>query len=221
MRSVCLTVAFVGLLVSMNSALAQSLQARIARNELEGLRVAPSLVSLPEVTARTNAVRFETSSNLSLQGFSYVDHSITDGQPFDKNIKRSGDTLIVSAGRSGSVTPVDWLKGKGYQVDASEPDLNFAVIGNLVLSDSDPDDPGTLTCKGIALAQGNGAFFGANFWWVYSNVSGSNYDEGGLTKIRCEGGGLEYDVEVQHIYNHDHTFRLMKHAPPSTSSLTQ
>jgi hypothetical protein len=216
MRSVCLTVAFVGLLVSMNSALAQSLQARIARNELEGLRVAPSLVSLPEVTARTNVVRFEPSSNLSLQGFSYVDHSITDGQPFDKNIKTSGDTLTVRAGRSDSVTPVDWLKGKGYQVDASEPVLNFAVVGNLVLSDSDPDDPGTLTCKGIALAQA-GTGFGTNFWSVYSNVSGSN-GEGGLTKILCEGGGLEYYVSLEES---GHSFRLTKSAPTSTSSLNQ
>jgi hypothetical protein len=215
MRSVCLTVAFVGLLVSMNSALAQSLQARIARNELEGLRVAPSLVSLPEVTARTNVVRFEPSSNLSLQGFSYVDHSITDGQPFDKNIKTSGDTLTVSAGRKSSVTPVDWLKGKGYQVAVLG--LNFAVVGNLVLSDSDPDEPGTLTCKGIALAQAGTGFGVNNPWMMYSNVSGSN-GEGGLTKILCEGGGLEYYVSLEES---GHSFRLTKSAPTSTSSLNQ
>jgi hypothetical protein len=217
MRSVCLTVAFVGLLVAMNPAVAQSLQARIARNDIESLQVAPSLVSLPEVTARTNAVRFETSSNLSLQGFSYVDHSITDGQPFDKNIKTSGDTLTVSAGRKSSVTPVDWLKGKGYQIGASEPDLNFAVIGNLVLSDSDPDDPGTLTCKGIALAQAGLVLGLANSWALYSNVSGSN-GEGGLTKILCEGGGLEYYVSLEES---GHSFRLTKSAPTSTSSLNQ
>ena len=120
-------------------------------------------------------------------------------------------TIDVMADRHGSSTVMEWVSksfiARGIPLDSGHlitytgdvsadvpEELNFAIIGNLLISSEKED----FTCNNIIIAQGHNSIH--NNWYIFSNDNSNNKFSGIMT-IKCISSltSVETDLGVRPV----------------------
>ena len=157
------------------------------------------------VKEHDNWIYFDSNVTLAVT-FDEANHSITHGQPYS-GAKGSGHGVLVKAGRHKSsevaaafvfdVTAANVIATRHF-IDEFPKELNFAVFGNLTLTD--PNNNASVTCNNFRMAQGH--YETHNNWWLGASYCIS-VPTTGVMKCSCGLKKVEFHTESKdsdHIY---------------------